>query len=318
MYFPFIYGRQSELLAVRSLTRDARSLAPLVPVVEPVNSDVAPLAKCFEACEGRELPIALIFNPDKHQLATRAAAAAWRKNALSLIEKYASVIPTYRCHSATTQENIEAFFKVFPERETAITYSSSGLSDEETKALSTRPTVRFHIVLNGKITGIQRAMMPKAKYVAIQDNFNKLDRNADYGGRELFTDRHKTFSSSGIGFGDYAAIGAAFQASGSTPAAVAIHAIYENSATKDIWIEHFVSDDKDKSIGDVASKFLQASKKLVNASKKRPNEFGRNFGLDAYDAHLKASTFPGLPKNKEFQIAHHVCLMLDVLSGALK
>ncbi|HCY16206.1 MAG TPA: hypothetical protein DHV21_09565 [Curvibacter sp.] len=234
-----------------------------------------------------------------------------------MIEKYDSVIPTYRCHSETTQENIDAFFKVFPERETAIIYSSSGLSDMETKALAGRSTVRFHMVLNGKITSAQRSMVPKSKYVAIQDDFNKLDRNADYGGPELFTDRHKTFSSNGVGFGDYAAIGSAFQASGSTPAAVAIHAIYKNSATKDIWIEHFVSDDKDKAIGDVASKFIQASKKLVNASKRRPNEFGRNFGLDAYEAHVKASTFPGLPKNKELQIAHHICLMLDVIDGTV-
>lgn len=317
MYFPFLYGRQSELLAIRALTKDTRSLDALIPVIEPVNAKVAALAKCLEASDDKGLSIALIVNPDKHELELHAAATAWRKEALPLIEKHASVIPAYRCHSKTTQKNIDAFFKLFPDRHTAIIYSSSGLSDTETKAIAVKPTVRFHLVLNGKITSNQRAMMPKSKYVAIKDNFNKLDRNADYSGSELFTDRHRTFSSTGVGFGDYTVTGAFFQASGSTPAAVAIHAIYKNAATKDMWIEHFVSDDKDKAIGDVANKFIQATKKLIRASKKRPMEFGKNPALITYEGHVNASTFPGLPKNKELQITHHICLMLDVLNGSV-
>lgn len=317
MYFPFLYGRQSELLAIRALLKDARVLDSLVPVIEPVNANVAALAKCLDACDDKNQEIVVIVNPDKHQLVGKAAANAWRKEILPLLEKYTSVIPGYRCHSGSTQSNLDTFFKIFPERDAAILYSSSALTDAETKKLATCVTVKYHIVLNGKITSIQRAMLPKDKFVDVQDDFNKLDRNADYSGSELFTDRHKTFSSTGVGFGDYAAIGSAFQASGSTPAAVAIHAIYKKSSTGDIWIEHFVSDDKDKAVGDVASKFVQAATKLANAAKKRPKEFGKNFSLDAYVAHSRAMYFPGLPKNKELQISHHMCLMLDVLSGSV-
>lgn len=317
MYFPYVYGRQSELLAIRALVKDSRPLNELVPVIEPVNTNVAAIAKCIEACEKKALSLVLIVNPNRHQLNTSAAASAWRKNAIPLIAKNPSVIPAYQCQPNTTQSNIDAFFKLFPDRDTAICYSNSSLSDVETKALADRSTVRFHIVLNEKITAAQRTMLPKSKYVAIKDHFNKLTRNADYGGPELFTNKHKKYKSIGVGFGDYAAIGSAFQAGGSTPAAVAIHAIYKNSGTEDIWIEHFVSDDTDILVGDVASKFLQASKKLVAASKKRPLEFGSNGALKAYEQHVKASNYPGLPKNKELQMFHHVCLMLDVLSGAV-
>lgn len=317
MYFPFMYGRQSELLAVRSLLKDARSCAALVPIIEPVNANIGDLVRCLDACGAANQAIAVVFNPDKHQLGNASAAATWRKEILPCVTKHPVIIPAYRCHSGTKQSNLGAFFKDFPTRDTAVLYSSSALSDAETDALAKRANVKFHVVLNGKITSAQRALLPHAKAVDIRDEFNKLDRNADYGGPELFTDRHKTFSATGIGFGDYASIGSAFQSGGSTPAAVAIHAVYKHPNTGDIWIEHFVSDDKDKGVGDVASKFVQAAKKLVTAAKKRPDEFGRNFSLAAYEQHVKASYFPGLPKNKELQIAHHMCLMLDVLTGAV-
>lgn len=317
MYFPFLYGRQSELLAIRSLLSNKHPLDRLVPVIEPVNQDVAPLARCFEACSAVNQPVVVILNPDKHQLDGNNAADAWRKNIIPLLEKHPFVLPAYRCHSATKQSNLDGFFKLFPERETAILYFNTSLSDEAVKAVASRDNVRFHIVLNGKISSAQRSLLPKRKYVEINDDFNKLSRNADYGEPEFFTDRHKTFSSSGIGFGDYAAIGAAFQAKGSTPAAVAIHAIYKHSDTGDIWVEHFVSEDKDRMIGDVASKFLQAAQKLVIAAKKRPIEFGKNFALSRYESHVEESSYPGLPKNKEMQIAHHVCLVLDILDGSI-
>ena len=317
MYFPFLHGRQSELLAVRSLLKDERPLDALVPVIEPVNANIASLAKCIEACGEAGQELAIVFNPDKHQLNSNSTATAWRKEILPSLHEHDSMLPTLRCHSGTKQSNLDTFFKLFPERDTAIVYSSSALTDDEVKALATRANVKFHIVLNGKITAAQRLFLPKSKFVDIRDDFNKLDRNADYGGPELFTDRHKTYASSGVGFGDYAAIGSAFQTGGSTPAAVAIHAIYKNSSTGDIWIEHFVSDDKVLTVGDVASKFVQAAKKLAIATKKRPKEFGTNFALTAYDAYAKASEYPGLPKNKELQIAHHMCLMLDVLDGSV-
>jgi hypothetical protein len=167
------------------------------------------------------------------------------------------------------------------------------------------------------MTAGQRALLPTTKRVSIRDYFNKLDRNSDYDGAELFTDRHRTFKASWAGFGDYAAIGSSFSATGGPPAAVAIHAIYKELKSGDVWIEHFVSDDIARNVGSVQGKFVQAAKKLTAAAKARPKQFGQNFALDEYAAHATSAHFPGLPKNKELQISHHLCLMLDVLSGVV-
>ncbi|MCY1282686.1 hypothetical protein D9M68_500030 [compost metagenome] len=103
---------------------------------------------------------------------------------------------------------------------------------------------------------------------------------------------------------------------GGKPGAVAIHATYKNK-NSDIWVEHFISDETDRDIGDASSKFREAVVKLVSSVNKRPREFGNNSALDAYRDHVANGTFPGLPKNKELQIYHHICLMLGAIERTL-
>ena len=316
MYFPFFYGRQSEFLALRAMLKDHRSLDSLVPVIEPVKRKAADLARCAEAYGKAGKALAIILNPDKFELKVADEADAWRKDLQEVIDNHDSILPTFRCVSSTTLAEVNAFLKRFEERMVVLAYASPSLTDADIGALAGMANVRFHVVLNGKMTATQRKLLPAKKRVDIRDYFNKQDRNSDYSGKELFTDRHKTYAPSWAGFGDYASIGSAFTPGGGQPAAVAIHAIYKHKSN-DVWLEHFVSDETDIKIGDTESKFLEAARKLVEAVKSRPKEFGTNFALDEYIQHGTDSHCPGLGRNKVLQIAHHICLMLDVLDGTL-
>lgn len=314
MYFPLLYGRRSEFLALRAMLEDHRSLSALVPVIEPVKRGISDLTRCIEHFSKVDQPLAVILNPDKFELKASDEVKAWRKDIMKLIDEHECILPTYRCVSTTTMSQINAFLKRFEGREVALAYLTSSLSDTDIAALATRPNVRFHIVLNGRMATSQQALLPHTKRVDIRDNFNKLERNSDYYGVELFTDRHTTHKPSWIGFGDYATIGAAFTSGGGQPAAVAIHATFKHKSGN-IWIEHFVSDDTDKDIGSTENKFVQAASKFVRAAKLRSKEFGTNFAIDKYAEHVKADHFPGLGTNKVLQISHHICLMIDMLNG---
>jgi len=316
VYFPFLYGRRSEFLALRAMLQDHRSLDALVPVIEPVKRNVADLARCLEAYGQAAQALAIIVNPDKYELKTAEQSKGWSKDILKVITEQASILPTFRCTSSTPLTQVNAFLKQFAGRKVAIAYASPAFSDADIGVLAAKIDVRFHIVLNSKMTAAQQKLLPVGKRVDIRDYFNKLERNSDYDGVELFTDRHRTFTPSWVGFGDYASIGSAFTPGGGPPAAVAIHAVYKHKSG-DIWIEHFVSDDTDVAVGDSGSKFLQAAAKVVNAVDARPEEFGSNFALDEYVKCVATEHFPGLGTNKVLQIDHHICLMLDVLSGAL-
>lgn len=317
MYFPYLYGRAYDLLALRSMLGDQRPLDKLVPIIEPVIANPRAIERCLVEYSKVEQQICVFTNPDKHELKEAAAARAWRKNFVTFIKDKETVIPLLRCDGNTNQASIDAFLKDFPDRAVAFLYQGCNLDDAGVGKLAGLKNVAFHIAVDGRISASHRAKLPKEKYVDLRDSFIKLERNADYEGAEFFTDRHKTFDASGCGFGDYATIGAAFQAGGSTPYAVAIHVTYKNPKSGDIWIEHFVSDDKEKDDSDVATKFLQAARSLVKATRKRKPEFGTNFALDAYEDYVATSSYPGLPKNKQRQIEHHLCLMLDALNGVI-
>jgi hypothetical protein len=316
MYFPFVYGRRSEFLALRGMLDDHRSLEALVPVIEPVKRKSSDLARCIKEFGKAGQTLAVILNPDKHELKAKDEAKAWLNEVLKVVDENDSILPTFRCISTTTVAHVSSFLNRFEDRDVALAYSSPALTDAELKTLTANANVRFHIVLNGKMTAAQQKLLPSARRVDIRDYFNKLDRNSDYDGAELFTDRYKTLKPSWAGFGDYAAIGSSFTPGGGQPAAVAIHAVYKHKST-DVWIEHFVSDDTDKDVGSTEDKFLQAARKLVKAAKARPKEFGSNFALDEYASHVAASHFPGLGTNKVLQLEHHICLMLDLLAGTL-
>jgi hypothetical protein len=317
MYFPYLYARQSELLALGSMVSDHRSLNSLIPIVEPVLSSNAQLIRLLNRYGDADLALGIVLNPDKHELSTSAAYQSWLNDVLPVVNKHQSIIPVFRCYQGITFQEIDKFVQYFSGRGIALAYSSPTLSDSEISALAARANVRFHIILDRKIGQHAASLLPRQKIVDLVDNFNKLSRNADYRGPEFFTDQHYAHAQDGLGgFGDYCSIGSDLSVSGGPAAAVAIHTVYKEE-DGDIWVEHFVSNDTEREIGDAASKFVQAATKLVAAARSRPREFGRNFALDEFSKHVAASHFPNLAKSKELQIAHHICLVLDVVDGVL-
>jgi hypothetical protein len=313
MYLPYLYGRQSELLALRSAATQYFSSGVVVPVIEPVVAKFNAVARCLEELGKNEHQAVVIMNPYQGEL-KGGAGAQWKKEIDTVLAKFPSLLPGFLCRQETTAANAQTFLKKYAGRDVALLYLNSGLSDTDMKTYAATPNVRYHICLQGRMTAAHRKLLPKSKAVNILDNFNKQPRNADYSGVEHFTDSHKDFTDSGIGFGDYTVIGSEMLLGGGPPGAVAIHATYKNADNDDIWVEHFVSDETDVAAGTAESKYLEAVAKLANEHPPREHEFGLNPALEAYFADHLSGHFPGLGKNKERQIHHHIALMHDVLT----
>jgi hypothetical protein len=192
-------------------------------------------------------------------------------------------------------------------------YSGPQLSDDEMRALAADGQIRFHINVLDKMPATQLDLLPTKKVVDVRDRFVAQQRNADYSGREFFTDSHLAFQGRAAGYGDFSVIGSNLRPSGGPAHAVAIHAVFREPKTEQLWVEHFVSDDVDPDIGNVESKFHQAALKLVRASTQRKSEFGRNRALFAYAADVENNHFPGLADNKRREIHHHIALSHHLL-----
>jgi hypothetical protein len=312
MYFPYMCGRRSELLAVRSFFSAYPSAAKVVPVIEPVVSRPNDLANCIKLVgePGREMLV--VVNPHRGELKTHTPTE-WRQAIGEALKEYKTVVPTLRCGPATTFAQVNAFLSVNKGRSVALVHHSSILSDAELAKVAASEQVKYHLCVAGKVTAAQRALIAVLKAVDVHDRFNRQARNSDYGGQEPFSDHHLTFASHGIGFGDFSVIGSEYVPGGGKPGAVVIHAVYKKMGTGVLWLEHFLSDDTDIDTGDVASKYLQAANKLSKAVQARPAEFVSNPALSAYKADVVSSKYPGLGKNKERQILHHLSTMDELL-----
>ena len=318
MYVPYLYGRQYELLAIRMILNNERQdRGTLMPLIEPVVAKLRDLNNCLRLCGEEDQPVAVIVNPHKHELSNATDLAQWQKEAWSLIDELPHVVPTLHCDEGTARKDIEQFLGRFIGRRVAIVYFGISLDNRDQKWLSTNSNIRWHMVLSDHVSSSFWEILPRDRLILIKDCFKRRVRNADYDGREFFTDRHKTYQKQAAGIGDYLCLGRLFQSGGSTPAAVAIHAIFKETNSGDVWVEHFVSDDRTLEEGDVASKFVQAARKLTTAARRRQNEFGLNPVLTEYARLAKAAEFPGLPTNKKLQMVHHICLMIDVIAGRL-
>jgi hypothetical protein len=291
----------------------------LLPVIEPVLSgSTADVLRCLDALSNSSQRVVVEINPSKQDFAADPAPAkTLRKTLEPAFAEDHCVIPGMRISSTTTQKSVESFFKVYPDRPLALVLTSPSLSDGDLKAVVIRAEVEYVFVLDGRITSKQLAVIPSNKFIETRDNFNRMARNSDYGGAELFTDRHKQIGSSLAGVGDYTIVGRELMIGGGQPDTVAIHATYKNSKTGDIWVEHFRSTDRDRNEGSVATKFIQAATALVGQVRRRRVEFGDDEALRCYEAHVRNGHNPGLGKNKELQLRHHIRVMLDVIGGSL-
>lgn len=316
MYSPYLYARASELLALRSLIKNNVDLGKLLPIIEPVVVKNSNIIRCMSEFAGAGERLIVVVNPLQNEFKENLEGQKlFRSETAELFSKNENLIPAYAVGAHSTKQKIDKFLSMYPDRPVAILYNSSPLSQQDFKSVIDNSNVTYHVIVNDRISSAQYSLIPKSKLVEIRDNFNKLERNADYDGAEFFTDRHKFIGKEIMAVGDFTITGRALEIGGGRPGAVAIHVTFKHK-NAEVWIEHFISDDTDRDVGDASSKFLQAAEKLVVATRKRPKEFGDDAAIKAYRKHVDEQTFPGLPKNKEYQIYHHICLMLSVIAGS--
>lgn len=313
MYFPYLYARQSELLALRSL-RDNHPLRDIViPILEPVNNNPARLRQAINDFGEADDNLIVVTNPYQHEFHGRGLDG-WVEPIEAAIDAHNSLIPGLLVLQTTTAEQIRDFLMQYRNRDVALLYLNARLSDAQVQRLAERANIRFHINLHERMSAAHRAMLPHKKVVDVRDDFQRKARNADYAGIEFFTDRHLNYQQGAVGFGDYTILGATFEAGGGPAAAVAIHGTFKERGG-DVWVEHFVSDDVDLNVGTVGEKFLQAAGKLVARAQQFPRKFGNDQALLDYANDVAAQHNPGLGKSKERQIYHHVALMHQLLTG---
>jgi hypothetical protein len=314
MYFPYLYARKFELLALRRLVQDKNVAGTVVPVLDPIARKVNDLSRAIQALAKAHVRAIIIMNPRQGEFA-KGSTANLRESLAEDFRDNGLILPGLVCHSSIRWEMVTRFLEQYNQRDVALLYWNSRLEQVHLRRIAATHHVRFNIVLHQQMPEDLRSSLSRNTLVDIRDRFNARPKNADYSGSEFFSDSHRTFQKTAIGYGDFMTIGSDYKKGGGPAYAVAIHATYKQAHSGDIWVEHFVSDDTELGVGTTAEKFLQAARKLVRAVSRRRAEFGNDAALDAYAEYVRTNYFPGLGVNKQLQTHHHIALNHQILSG---
>lgn len=299
MYFPYLRGKQYELLALRELVElGFISKDVIKPIIEPIK-ETPTFKKTIDLFVENEFDVFVVMNPqvgeyDKYDEVHPIFGAECPVNDALIVTQ--SELPPERIFSALHKST--SLIAIYPKKDTL-------KGDEYLKELDIRPIISFIPEGSRNKRGFKRDM----NFGLINDAFKKADRNADYGkiNEQYFSEDHLFYKEDGyIGFMDYSIIGSDYVNGGFAPLAVAIHIVYfdEDDVLK---IKHFVSDSNDD-ISNPAGKFNEALTKLI-AWKQNINPKNESFALNYFSELNDQRRYPGLGVVKKLAIMHHLEIM---------
>ncbi len=120
MYFPYLRGKQFELLALRELGRLPLSAEKISPIVEPLKKETKGLETLVKALHINNVPLQLIVNPEHGDLKTISEPIFNVINSLHS-QGYRNVVPAYII-------NKEKDFRLLKSSIVQYGYDSSGYS----------------------------------------------------------------------------------------------------------------------------------------------------------------------------------------------
>lgn len=303
MYFPYLRGRQFELIAVRELVEKSLLSDAIIPIIEPVKLSSS-LIKTMSIFEKINRELGLVRNPlvgsMRKDLADRKNAKNKERfhellknpNLLTVLYVDANIAKT--CSTVTSRGTNKTAIATICSNQDAIPYFESVFTSEYP---------RFNFIPDESVF---RRRLPKQK-ILFEDRFLKKNRNVDYADRvdEPFSSDHIYYLQDGyIGFSDFSIIGDDYTETGFAPYAVVIHIVYFD-ADNNLRIRHFVSETNDD-ITDPAGKFSEALGKLVQWNKTQKLD---TYGIRSFEEMYNSRKYPGLGTVKKLSIMHHIELM---------
>lgn len=305
-YFPFLRGKQNELMALRGLGAEIAERGNVMPIIEPVKGNANTRISLDKYIED-SMPFLFICNPLNGDFENESERVYTALIAEMLME-YDNWTPTFQVQRDSARADVSSFLERYREYEVAIIYWGLPEDDRVLRLLSNEQD-RWHIFIGSRIEADYIAGINLARRVMIADRFNRQVRNADYPEAELFSDMNTIVGNpTRVSFGDFSMVGDYYADTGGPAYAVALHHIHLRTGTGPLYINHFISD-RTETIADRAGKTLEAVDKLVAAlDRLMPNDTRacgeyREIAEDRMDR--------GLGYMKRLAIAHHLGVMLN-------
>lgn len=306
MYFPYVRGRQYELLALRELIENDILSSKIIPIIEPVKLSPT-LLKTMETFVKKDKELIIICNPAVGTFGSdmnKADVAKDKNKAMFLSLLGNGKILKGHIMKKNSKSFIDIWkYKMNTEKDDWIVINNNREYQEQYSEIFYDITPRFVFIPDE--SSFRRQV--RRNRILLVDRFNKRDRNSAYSDNEdeFYSDDHRFYEDDGFkGFADFSIIGNDYLESGFAPYAVAIHIVYFKD--ENLRVHHFVSDTNDD-IQNPAKKFYEATEKLYNWV--LSNNIQHTRGLDGFIEHYNNQTYPGLGSVKKLSLMHHLELI---------
>lgn len=315
MYFPYLRGRQNELLCLRELLDAGKLSSKVIPIIEPVKFSSTFFSLLMKFTEMNRQVI-VIRNPKVGSF-SKELNDMRRK-----IEKESDENKKQKL-----QKTLDGYKNVWNDSGIQKAYLVNGkvISDIIENKLDAKNVMMINIEKGNyhyyeeygeEITG-KYTVVPKGgdfediiddDIIILEDGYRKAKRNIDYieNPDELFSRNHIVYKKRGfVGFSDFSMVGNEYEESGFAPLAIAIHVMYFGNR-EELRMHHFVSE-SNESISDPARKFEEAMYSLINWE--NFNVIPKTIGLNSLIECYNVGKFPGLGVIKKCSLMHHIEMM---------
>ena len=310
MYFPYLRGRQFELIAIRDLAVEG-SLKNTVPIIEPVKESYNSLNIANTVFLEHGISPYLIVNPIEGE------ASGDKNHFLKYIRGLGE--SSFRC-AFLYSDNATYIHNCLEEHDLndcMLVCLDNFTQEDELSNLSENKRISHIVLLEPhRYRTLDRSIKKLNKiFIRLDDLFEKQQKNADFLkiSAHKFSEEHLYYKADHYqGFGDFTVLPKDYIEGGGAPRAVVINLTYINKEVDDqIWIRHFTSDSND-SIANVQGKFAEATKKAVDFCSALPLS---NSGTEELQMYYKEARYPGLGTVKKITIKNHLLVIEDYLES---
>ena len=307
VYLPYLRGKFAELTAVREFSQQLPQLNRwLMPVIDPVRSDVSGVERAAQAMIDNGMRFALILNPERGDFDTAGDDYFSRLSDDLKATCGTAWSPAYLCREADAPEIRE---KLQDKEKALLVFQGRAAFTPSMQALTEDPRVAWVLDGTERSRGFSESVraLTHPRTALLEDAFNRQERNADYAliPDELFSETPWYFRGDGYdGVSDFTTIARAFNDGGMLP--VTIHMTYRQDET--IRIHHFVSD-SNRGQENIQGKFAEAADKAADFYRQHRLTVGARELLTMYEA----GVYPGLGTIKKWSIKNHLEVMATLL-----
>lgn len=302
MYFPYLRGRQYELLALKELAEKGLINKRINPIIEPVtaSSTLVNVVKKLLDCG---INVGLVVNPKVGSFVDEE-----KKHFEECVSLYLDTIPTIIVDNDIGNQ-IKDIYSVFKKsvENTIFVFKKKDYINDYVSNLDGHKAM-FNLMPD---EGTFRRTI-RDNRVVFRDAFEAKEKNADYSDdEEYYSEDHLFYKEDGyIGFADYSIVGDKFSEGGFLPYCVVIHMTYLDKNNR-LMIKHFKSYSNDD-IKDTAKKFYEAVGRFV--------EWNKTVKLDTIAAKelerlYQEGQYPGLGTIKKLSIMNHLEIISRYLSN---